>query len=57
MRQRLLRALARHVKLVSWFAVLGWLAWIAGAITSASNTSSAVSMVASWSSSFDPKCA
>ena len=34
MRQRLLRALARHVKLISWLAVLGWLAWIAGAITS-----------------------
>jgi hypothetical protein len=33
-RQRLLRALARHVKLISWLAVLGWLAWIAGAITS-----------------------
>ena len=34
MRQRLLRALARHVKLISWLAVLGWLAWIAGAIAS-----------------------
>ena len=34
MRERLLRALARHVKLVSWLAVLGWLAWIAGAIAS-----------------------
>jgi len=33
-RQRLLRALARHVKLISWLAVLGWLAWIAGAIAS-----------------------
>ena len=34
MRQRLLRWLTRHVKLVSWLAVLGWLAWIAGAVTS-----------------------
>ena len=27
-----MRALARHAKLISWLAVLGWLAWIAGAI-------------------------
>ena len=33
MRRRLLRALARHAKLVSWLAVLGWLAWVGGAIS------------------------
>jgi uncharacterized membrane protein YgcG len=27
-----MRALARHAKLISWLAVLGWLAWIAGAL-------------------------
>ncbi len=32
MRRPLLRALARHAKLVSWLAVLGWLAWIGGAL-------------------------
>ena len=32
MRHRLLRALARHAKLICWLAVLGWLAWIAGAL-------------------------
>jgi hypothetical protein len=32
-RRRLLRALARHAKLVSWLAVLGWLAWVGGAIS------------------------
>ena len=34
MRRQLLRWLTRRVKLVSWLAVLGWLAWIAGAIVS-----------------------
>jgi hypothetical protein len=32
-KRTLLRALARHIRLVSWLAVLGWLAWIAGAIS------------------------
>ena len=32
MRGRLLRALARHARLICWLAVLGWLAWIAGAL-------------------------
>ncbi len=31
MRRRLLRALARHARLVTWLAVLGWLAWVLGA--------------------------
>ena len=33
MKRRLLGALARHAGLVTWLAVLGWLAWVGGAIS------------------------
>jgi len=33
-RRRLLRSLARHAKLISWLAVLGWFAWIGAAVSS-----------------------
>ncbi|MGZ8261169.1 MAG: glycine-rich domain-containing protein [Caldimonas sp.] len=34
MKRRLLRALARHARLVAWLAILGWIVWIAGATVS-----------------------
>ncbi len=33
MKRQLLNALARHAKLVTWLAVLGWFAWIGGSIS------------------------